>query len=311
MIGKIYVTGADGFIGSHLIERALDCGLDVIAHCHSSPKRIPHHIQDKCKIVIGDVRAKESLKDIEDCDAVYHLAAMSLVPRSIDDPFTALDVNFRGTFNVLDAIRGKGIKFIFTSTSHVYGIPQYLPIDEKHPLEPTTPYGASKLAADRLTRAFGECYGIPFVILRLFNIYGPRQDAHFIVPTIIKQCLEERHISLGSGLAIRDFLHVNDLVAILLQCRRSDALLNGTFNVGAGMTISIQALAHKLAKIAGLESAPEFDISRGRKNDVLELSVNMDRLRKASNWKPKISLYEGLCATYESYASNPPAAWSR
>ncbi|MEM2899389.1 MAG: GDP-mannose 4,6-dehydratase [Thermoplasmata archaeon] len=311
MKGKIYITGADGFIGSHLVEKAYNSGLEVIAHCRNQPRRIPPYLQDKCKIVIGDIRSRECLKNIADCDAVYHLAAMSFVPRSIEDPFTALDVNFKGTFNLLDAIRGSNTRIIFASTSHVYGIPQYLPIDEKHPLEPTTPYGASKLAADRLVRAFGECYGIPYVILRLFNIYGPRQDAHFIIPTIIRQCLDERRVVLGNGLAVRDFLHVDDLTNLLILCLHSENAKNNTFNVGSGYTISIQALAKKIMKIAGIDGEPIFDISRARKNDIEQLTVNFDKIKNTLPWKPKISLHDGLNATFQAYARENSNLWVR
>lgn len=294
---KILVTGADGFIGSHLAEYLVGQGRDVRAFVlynsfnswgwlNSSP------LAKDMEIFAGDIRDPNGVrKAMQGCDAVLHLAALIAIPYSYHSPDTYVDTNIKGTLNVVQAARDLDIqRIVHTSTSEVYGTAQYVPIPETHPLSGQSPYSATKIAADQLALSFYRSFGTPVTVLRPFNTYGPRQSARAVIPTVITQIASgQKRIQLGALTPTRDFTHVLDTVRAFVTMLDADAekVLGEVFNGGVGFEISIGDTAKLIAEIMGEDIEIQCDNQRLRpqKSEVERLFADNSRL-KALGWQP-------------------------
>jgi dTDP-glucose 4,6-dehydratase len=300
---SVLVTGAGGFIGSHLAERLVELGARTRAMVHynalgargwldSSP------LAASMEIVAGDVTDRDSVRRaMTGVECVFHLAALIAIPHSYDAPESYVRTNVLGTLNVLQSMRELGTKkVVHTSTSEVYGSAQYVPIDEKHPLQGQSPYSASKIGADKLAESFHLAFGVPAVTVRPFNTYGPRQSARAIIPTIIAQCFAGDVVRLGNLEPTRDFAYVADTVEGFICAARADGALGRTVNLGTGAEISIRDLAARIARLVGREIRVESEADRKR-----PAGSEVDRLLATNHlagellcWKPRVSLDEGL-----------------
>lgn len=316
---KIFVTGADGFIGSHLIEKLVINNFKVKALVYYNSFNsfgwiddIDKTLKNKIDIVSGDVRDEKIIRDcIKDCKYVVHLAALIGIPYSYISPKSYLDTNVLGTANILQSSKELGVKkIIHTSTSEVYGTPIYLPIDEKHPVNCQSPYAASKAAADQLALSYYHSFKTPVSIIRPFNTFGPRQSARAIIPTIILQILSGgKKINLGNVYATRDLNFVSDTVEGFLSILKSNNKINGEIiNLGSGFAISIQELVGLIAKEMSVKVTIVSDKKRIRpkNSEVDELQANNYKAKKFLNWTPtyikKKGLIEGLRKTIEWYS---------
>ena len=317
---KILVTGADGFIGSHLAELLVEKGYSVKAFVHYNSfnswgwlDEIKPKIKKEIEVFSGDVRDLNGVNEaIKGCEMVMHLAALIGIPYSYHSPDTYIDTNIKGTLNILQASRNHDIqKIIHTSTSEVYGSAQYVPIDENHPLQGQSPYSASKIGADEMAKSFYLSFKTPVGIIRPFNTYGPRQSARAIIPTIISQVLSgNKNIKLGSLSPTRDFNYVSDTVNAYLCAIKSNDIIGEVVNLGNNYEISIGDLAKTLAKIMNQEIIVEQDDERLRpkKSEVERLCANNKKAIEILKWKPlfhgKMGLEEGLHITIEWFKVN-------
>lgn len=305
---RVLVTGADGFIGSHLVELLVgeDATVRALAQYNSfnswgwldgSPA------VDAVEVVSGDIRDPHFCQElVRGIDIVFHLAALIPIPYSYVAPESYVDTNVKGTLNLCQAARAHGIeKFIHTSTSEVYGTAQYVPIDEQHPLVPQSPYSATKIAADSLALSFFFSFELPVVIARPFNTYGPRQSARAVIPTIISQLaagIQEVHV--GDLSTTRDFTFVEDTCRGLMAIGALDGGLGETFNIGSNSEISMGELFELIAEAIGMPAAvPVRDERRVRPagSEVQRLWCDNRKLRRATNFSPRVSLREGLKVT--------------
>lgn len=303
------MTGADGFIGSHLAE-------DLVKKCAEVRALVYYNAFNSCgwldtlskesrenlEILAGDVRDASCLdRAFEDCDIVFHLAALIGIPYSYHCPDSYLETNVRGTLNVLQAARKCSVdKLLLTSTSEVYGTARYVPIDEDHPLQAQSPYSASKIAADRFGESFHRSFGLPVVIVRPFNTYGPRQSARAIIPTIIVQLLSgAKQIRLGSLTPIRDFTYVKDTVRGFVELAKSDNSVGQEVNIASGQEVSIGQLAKELIAHLNPESTIVCDDDRVRPplSEVDRLLGCNKKIRSLTNWTPQYDLARGLSET--------------
>lgn len=306
---KVLVTGSEGFIGSHLVERLLDEGCAVRAFVlYNSFNSLgwldsfPKKTLKKLDIVLGDVRDAHNVrKATKGVDAVFHLAALIGIPYSYHSPESYVDTNVRGTLNVLQACRDNGVKTVLvTSTSEVYGTALYTPIDEKHPRQGQSPYSATKIAADALAESFYRSFGLPVAIVRPFNTYGPRQSARAVIPTIITQLLSgNTAISLGSTHPTRDLVYVEDVAEAFVAIARSERTIGREVNIATGSEVSIEKLARKLMRMIDPRARIIRDTKRVRpgKSEVERLLGSNARIRRLAGWKPRHSLDEGLRRT--------------
>ena len=302
MTKKILVTGAEGFIGSHLIELLLSKGYRVKAHVLYNSLNsfgwldtIPKNMIKDLEIVMGDIRNFDSVQNsIKNCNKIINLAALVAIPYSYTSPDSYLETNIRGTLNLLQAAKEKKIeKFIHTSTSEVYGTAQFVPITEKHPLNGQSPYAASKIGADQMALAYYKSYGIPVSIIRPFNAYGPRQSARAVIPTIISQLAKnKKKIKLGSLIPTRDFTYVTDIANAFMLGLKSNKNNGTVINLGGGIEISIGDLAKKIANLMKKEIKIIEDKKRLRPklSEVDRLKSDYSKAKKILKWKPK---YEG------------------
>ena len=303
---KVLVTGAEGFIGSHLTEELVRRGHDVRAFVLYNSfgswgwlDSVAEEIRAKLDVFAGDVRDPNGVRQaVEGCDAVLHLAALIAIPYSYHSPDTYIDTNVKGTLNVLQAARSFGIKrLIHTSTSEVYGTARFVPITEAHPLQGQSPYSASKIAADQLAYSFFASFGTPVVIARPFNTYGPRQSARAVIPTIITQLLSgQRQVKLGALAPTRDFNFVADTVAGFVSALESDRGLGEVVNFGTGFEISIEDTAKLIGEVMGakLEIATEGQRLRPENSEVERLCADASRARELFGWQPRYGGREGL-----------------
>ncbi|MCS6292742.1 MAG: SDR family NAD(P)-dependent oxidoreductase [Nitrospira sp.] len=302
----VLVTGADGFIGSHLTEALVREGYKVRAFVlynsfnswgwldHCSPD-----ITGQFEVFAGDVRDPHGVKEaMKGCDAVLHLAALIAIPYSYHSPDTYVDTNVKGTLNVLQAARELGVKrVIHTSTSEVYGTARFVPITEEHPLQGQSPYSATKIAADQLAYSFYASFGLPVVVARPFNTYGPRQSARAVIPTIITQIASgERKIKLGAVSPTRDFNYVQDTVAGFIAALRSDRGLGEVINFGSNFEISIGDTARLIAEVmhADIEILTDEARLRPEKSEVERLWADNTKARQLFGWQPRYGDREGL-----------------
>ena len=309
MYKNILVTGADGFIGSHLTEMLQGQGYRVRALSYYNSFNNWGWLEDieaseSLEIVCGDVRDPHFCKHIvKNIDLIFHLAALIAIPYSYVAPDSYVDTNVKGTLNICQAARENGnIRGIHTSTSEVYGTAQYVPIDEKHPKQPQSPYSASKIGADAMAMSFYNSFELPVTIARPFNTYGPRQSARAIIPTIISQIASGmKDIKLGDLSPTRDFNFVKDICIGFIVLAKCDKAIGKEVNIGSGTEISINELAELIINILGVSASVVSDEHRFRpKNSEVErLVCDSSLLSQLTGWKPEITIKEGIVETIE------------
>lgn len=305
---KVLVTGAGGFIGSHLVEELIRQGYSVRAFVHYNSRNswgwieeLNSTIQDNLEMFPADIRDPFVVKKaIQGCSTVFHLAALIAIPYSYIAPGEFIETNIKGTLNILQAsLEEKVNRVIHTSTSEVYGTAQYVPIDESHPLQGQSPYSASKIAADKLAESYYLSFGLPVTTIRPFNTYGPCQSARAIIPTVVTQALSEKEIVIGSLSPIRDLTYVLDTVSGFLKASQVEGSIGQVINLGSGKGISIGELVKKILNILKIDKPVIQDKKRFRpeKSEVLKLIANNKKAREVLDWKPTISFDEGLLKT--------------
>lgn len=310
---RVLVTGAGGFIGSHLAERLTELGARTRALVRYTSSgnwgwldRSP--LKDDMEVVLGDIRDRDSVqRAVKDIDCVFHLAALIGIPYSYHAPDSYVQTNIVGTLNVLQAARDNGIeRVVHTSTSEVYGTAQYVPIDEKHPLQAQSPYSASKIGADKLAESFHLSFNLPVVTVRPFNTYGPRQSARAIIPAVITQCLTGNTVQLGNLAPTRDLSYVSDTVNGFLLAAESERAIGRTVNLGSGQEISVGELAKRIAKVIGKDIAIECDEQRVRPrgSEVERLLADNLLAGELIGWQPMIPLDQGLRNTIAWVSQN-------
>lgn len=310
------VTGADGFIGSHLTEELVKKGEKVKAFCLYNSfgslgwiDTLPADIKDEIEIFMGDIRDPNGVRTaMKGIDRVYHLAALIAIPFSYHSPDSYVDTNIKGTLNVLNAAREVGTKRIMvTSTSEVYGTAQYVPIDEKHPFQGQSPYSATKIGADRIAESFYRSFDLPVSIVRPFNTYGPRQSGRAVIPTIISQLVAGRtEIHLGKLSPTRDFNYVKDTAAGFMAIADCDEAIGQELNIATGVEHSIGDLANELIRQINPNAVIVCDEERLRpeKSEVERLLGDSTKLRSLTGWKPMYTFEEGLAETIEFIRNN-------
>jgi len=303
---KILITGADGFLGSHLTEELVRSGQNVRAFVYYNSfntwgwlDHVPTDIQDNMEVFSGDIRDPHGVaRAMEGCDLVIHLAALVAIPYSYHSPDTYVDTNIKGTLNILQAAHQLGVeKVVHTSTSEVYGTAKYVPIDEGHPLQGQSPYSASKIAADQMALAFYRSFGTPVAIVRPFNTYGPRQSARAVIPTVITQIANGVHqIKLGAIYPTRDFNYFKDTIRGFIAVAHSDASIGEVINIGSNYEIAIGQLVELIAEIMQVELEIQTDPQRLRpeKSEVERLWADNSRAQKLLGWIPEYAGQEGL-----------------
>lgn len=303
---KVLITGADGFIGSHLVEALLAEGCRVKAFVYYNSfnswgwlDTLPKSKLKNIEVFAGDIRDPNGVRTaMKGTDTVFHLAALIGIPFSYHSPDSYIDTNVKGTLNVLQAARDLGTeRVVVTSTSEVYGTARYAPIDEKHPLQGQSPYSASKIGADKIAESFCLSFKLPVVTARPFNTYGPRQSARAIIPTIITQLLSgQTKIKLGSLHPTRDLNYITDTCAGFIALAKCDAAIGQTVNIGSGREIAVGDLA-KLIIVASKKNArlaADSQRKRPAKSEVERLLCDNTLIKKLTGWTPKVSLEKGL-----------------
>ncbi|VVB88543.1 L-arabinose 1-dehydrogenase (NAD(P)(+)) [uncultured archaeon] len=308
---KILVTGAEGFIGSHLVEALMEenCSIKAFVFYNSFNSwgwldTLPEEKLDNLEIFTGDIRDPNGVRTaINDVDVVFHLAALIGIPFSYHSPDSYVDTNIKGTLNVLQACREHDIeRVIVTSTSEVYGTAKYVPIDEKHPLQGQSPYSASKIGADKIAESFYRSFDTPVIIARPFNTYGPRQSARAVIPTIITQLLGGRkNIELGSIHPTRDLNYVSDICNGFIALAQCKDAIGKEINIGSGQEISIGDLARIITELTNPDAKIVSEDNRKRpdKSEVERLLCNNSLMRELTGWRPQVPLKEGLIKTIE------------
>ncbi|NER12187.1 SDR family NAD(P)-dependent oxidoreductase [Leptobacterium flavescens] len=311
---KVLVTGAEGFIGSHLVEELVNNGYEVNAFCLYNSfnsngwlDHLPDNIKKNVNVFMGNIEDVHHLrKALKDCDRVIHLAALISIPYSYVAPESFLKTNINGTLNILQLAREEEVEnLIITSTSEVYGTARSIPITEEHPLQPQSPYAASKVGADAMALSFYKSYGLNVSIARPFNTFGPRQSTRAIIPTIITQLLNgKKEIFLGNLSPTRDFLYVKDTVRGFVSMIGDNSVKGEVFNLSSGREISIWQLADTLIKKINPDAQVMEDEKRVRpdSSEVFRLVGDATKLKEKTGWKPAISFEEGLDKTIEWFS---------
>ncbi len=304
---KILITGAGGFIGSHLTELCVRRGMTVRAMVHYNATNhwgwLEHSpAKDKVEVICGDVRDYDFMFNaMKGCDGVFHLAALIGIPYSYVSPLAYVKTNIEGTYNVLQATKELGTKkVVITSTSETYGTAQYVPIDEKHPANAQSPYAASKVAADQLALSFHRSFGLPVTIVRPFNTYGPRQSARAIIPTVITQILSgQAVIKLGNTSPTRDLTFVGDTVEGFLAAAQCKGCVGQAVNIGTNHEISVGDLVQTIALVMGkkVRIVQDRQRVRGKATEVERLRAANEKLMALTGWKPHYGLDKGLRET--------------
>lgn len=313
---KILVTGADGFIGSHLTEQLVKSGYQVKAFAYYNSfntwgwlDSLPKEIMDNVDVFTGDIRDPNGVREaMTGCQAVFHLAALIAIPFSYHSPDAYVDTNIKGTLNVLQAARLlETERILVTSTSEVYGTAQYVPIDEKHPYQGQSPYSATKIGADRLAESFYRSFGLPITIVRPFNTFGPRQSARAVIPTIITQLLAgKEEIKLGALTPTRDFNYVKDTANGFIEIYRSDKTIGEEINIATQKEISIGQLGNELIRQINPNARIICDEQRLRpeKSEVNRLLGSNEKIRALTDWFPKYTFEQGLAETIAFFKDN-------
>jgi NAD dependent epimerase/dehydratase len=313
---RVLVTGAGGFIGSHLVEALVGTGSRVKALVRYSSggswghlEQLAPDVRDSVEVALGDVRDAQFLRhQVRGCDVIFHLAALIGIPYSYEATESYVDTNVRGTLNVLQAAREADVqRIVVTSTSEVYGTACYTPMDEKHPMQAQSPYSASKIAADKLAESFHLSFGLPVVTVRPFNTYGPRQSARAVIPTIVSQVLAGgAALRLGSLEPVRDLTYVEDTVRGFLRAAVSEQAVGQVINLGTGQGISIGDLAQIIMQIVGrkLPIVADADRVRPQASEVRLLIAKTERAKDLLGWESEVSLTEGLKRVIEYISAN-------
>lgn len=308
---KVLVTGADGFIGSHLTETLVEQGYDVRAFTFYNSFNtwgwldfLPDEIKKEIEILPGDIRDPNGVRNaMTGIESVFHLAALIAIPFSYHSPDSYVDTNIKGTLNVLQAARGLGTdKVLITSTSEVYGSAKYVPIDESHPFQGQSPYSATKIGADRLAEAFYRSFSLPVSIVRPFNTYGPRQSARAVIPSIISQLLTgTKELRLGSLTPTRDFNYVKDTVNGFIEIEKSEKTIGEEINIASQTEISIGELAAELIRQINPQASIicEQERMRPQKSEVNRLLGSNKKLKELTDWNQEYSLSFGLKKTID------------
>ncbi|KGN03508.1 NAD-dependent dehydratase [Clostridium novyi A str. 4570] len=314
---KVLVTGAEGFIGSHLTERLVELGADVTALVQYNSfnnwgwiDTFDKNVKDNIKVITGDVREYDNVKRmVSGQEVIMHLAALIAIPYSYLSPMAYVRTNVEGTTNILEACRDEENieKIVHTSTSETYGTALYVPIDEKHPMQGQSPYSASKIGADKMAESFYRSFNLPIATIRPFNTYGPRQSARAVIPTIISQILAgKREIKLGSLTPTRDFNYVKDTAEAFVKIAESEKTIGEVINAGSNYEISIGDTAQKIIDLIGHDVKILCDEERIRpeKSEVNRLWADNTKIKNLTDWTPKYSIDEGLKETIEWIKNN-------
>jgi len=312
---KVLVTGAGGFIGSHLIERLIDLGADVKGFARYNSRNdwglleiIPSQKLDSLQIISGDLQDYDAVfSAVRDVDVIFHLGSLISIPYSYIRPRDTIENNILSTLNILTAARDLGVeKVVHTSSSEVYGTALYVPIDEKHPLQGQSPYSASKIGADKIVESFYCSFDLPVATIRPFNTYGPRQSARAIIPTIITQAIEQEKIKLGSLFPTRDYTFVKDTVNGFISTAESKSSIGEVINIGSNFEISMGDLAQRISSLLNKDIEITQDSSRVRplKSEVKRLWCDNAKAKRLLGWEPQVSLDEGLKETIEWVSEN-------
>ena len=313
---KVLVTGASGFIGSHLVEELVKSGAEVRAFIHYNSrsdygnlKFIDEEIRKEITILFGDIRDSFAIKtSVKSMDVIFHLAALIGIPYSYFAPQSYVDTNIQGTLNILQASLEEEVeKVIHTSTSEVYGTARYVPIDENHPLNAQSPYAATKIAADKLAESYYLSFGLPVATIRPFNTFGPRQSARAVIPTILTQLIAGgESIRIGSLSPVRDFNYVKDITRGFIAIAESDGTVGKVTNVGSGSGITVGEILERCFDLTGRRPEVTCDDDRVRpaNSEVMELVCDNTKARKVTGWTPKYSLRDGLKETAEFIEKN-------
>ncbi len=308
---KVIITGADGFIGSHLVERLLQEGCKVKAFCYYNSfnswgwlDTLSSGTLAQIEIFSGDVRDPNGVRTaLKGADVVFHLAALIAIPYSYHSPDSYIDTNVKGTLNIVQAAKDLDIeRVLVTSTSEVYGTAQYIPIDEKHPRQPQSPYSASKIGADCIADSFYRSFDLPLTIVRPFNTFGPRQSARAVIPTIITQLLNGvESIKLGDLTPTRDLLYVKDTVNGFVEIAKSDNLIGHDCNIATQTEISVRDLAQTLIDLINpaAKIAQDEERLRPEKSEVFRLYGSNEKLKQHTGWEQRYNLRQGLAETIE------------
>ncbi|HEY8928046.1 MAG TPA: NAD-dependent 4,6-dehydratase LegB [Mucilaginibacter sp.] len=306
---KVLVTGADGFIGSHLVEQLLNEGCRVKAFVYYNSfnswgwlDSFPKELLSRIEIFAGDIRDPNGVREaVKGVDVIFHLAALIAIPFSYHSPDSYIDTNVKGTLNIVQAAKDLGVeRVLVTSTSEVYGTAQYIPIDENHARQPQSPYSASKIGADCIAESFYRSFNLPLTIVRPFNTYGPRQSARAVIPTIITQLLSgSEEIKLGDIIPTRDLLFVKDTAKGFIEIAKSDSLIGHDCNIATQSEISIGDLAQELINQINPNARIITDQQRIRpeKSEVFRLFGSNKKIQEHTGWKQSYTLAEGLAET--------------
>ena len=317
---RVFVTGAGGFIGSHLTESLVDHGADVRAFVRYNSRNDPGLLRllpperlDRVRILMGDLRDADAVRRaVRGVDVVFHLGSLIAIPYSYARPRETVETNVIGALNVFEAARDAGVeKVVHTSTSEVYGTARYVPIDENHPLQGQSPYSASKIGADKVAESFYRSFDVPIATIRPFNTYGPRQSARAVIPTIITQALVQGKVALGATHTTRDYTYVDDLVRAFLLIAESPGTVGETINVGSNYEISIGAVAGTVAALLGkeIDIITESERLRPEKSEVERLWCDNTRARDLLGWSPAVPLEEGLLRTIAWFREHLGLYW--
>jgi len=313
---RVFVTGAGGFIGSHLVEALADAGAHVKALVRYTSRgswghleQLAPEVRNSLEVVLGDVRDAQFMRrQIDDCHVVFHLAALIGIPYSYEASESYVDTNVRGTLHILEAARETRVqRVVVTSTSEVYGTARHTPIYESHPLQAQSPYSASKIAADKLAESYHLSFGLPVVTVRPFNTYGPRQSARAVIPTIVSQLLAGKdRLHLGSLDPVRDLVYVEDTVRGFMLAGVVQQAVGKVINLGTGQGITVGDLARAIMKVVGREVPIVEDVERVRPeaSEVRLLIANAEVASRVLGWKPAVSLAEGLRRVAEYIGGN-------
>ena len=308
---NVVITGAGGFIGSHLTEELVRKGANVKAFVHYNSRNdwgllevLEKDVRDKIEVVAGDITDPFFVKTTtKDADIVFHLAALIGIPYSYVAPESYVNVNIKGTLNVLQAGLDNGVeKIVHTSTSETYGTADYVPIDEAHPMKGQSPYSASKIGADKMAESYYRSFDLPVATIRPFNTFGPRQSARAIIPTIISQALTMDEVHVGSLSPVRDLTFVKDTVNGFIEIGASKRSIGEVTNIGTGSGVTIGELLQRILRILGKEDmrvVEDADRVRPDKSEVMELICDNSKAKQLFSWNPQYSLDDGLAETIE------------
>jgi dTDP-glucose 4,6-dehydratase len=312
---KVLITGAGGFIGSHLVDALIEKDADVTAFVHYNSRNNWGWLENRYsadtpnfQVVSGDVADRGFVqKAVADQDIVFHLAALIGIPYSYSAPESYLNTNIKGTLNIMQACMNTDIeRIIQTSTSEVYGTAQYTPIDEHHPLQGQSPYSASKIGADKIAESFYCSFNLPVITARPFNTFGPRQSTRAVIPTIITQALTSNTIKLGSLTPVRDLTYVGDTVQGFLNLAESKKAIGKTINIGTGRGVTMGELANQIVSLVNPKAKIVCEEKRIRpeKSEVMKLVCDNTLIREVTGWEPQYTLEEGLVPTIEWMKQN-------